>query len=257
VSALDLPAVKGRRDAPLAKRLLAQSAAEVGTTLRRGESLLLTIGIPVVLLVFFSSVKVLPTGTRHPVDFLAPGIMSLAVMSTAMVNLSIATGFERSYGFLKRLGATPLGRPALIGAKAIAVLAVEILQLVLLGAAAYGLGWNENGSLLAALGVVLLATLAFAAIGMLLAGTLRAEANLAASNGLWLVLLLVSGMLVPLHKLPGWMAGASRLLPSAALASALHDTLSAGRPVPSHDWLVLFIWALAASAAAARWFRFE
>ena len=94
-------------------------------TMRRGESLLLTIGIPVVLLVFFSEVHLLPTGTAHPVTFLAPGILALAVMGTAMVNLSIATGFERGYGVLKRLGATPLGRPALLGAKIAAVLAVE------------------------------------------------------------------------------------------------------------------------------------
>ena len=56
-------------------------------TLRRGESLLLTIGIPVILLVFFSEVHLLPTGTAHPVTFLAPGILALAVMGTALVNL--------------------------------------------------------------------------------------------------------------------------------------------------------------------------
>ena len=99
------------------RRLAAQTEAEVGMTLRRGESLLLTLGIPVVLLVFFSQVHLLPTGTTHPVTFLAPGVLALAVMGTAMVNLSIATGFERGYGVLKRLGATPLGRPSLLGAK--------------------------------------------------------------------------------------------------------------------------------------------
>ncbi len=112
--------------------------------MRRGESLLLTIGIPVILLVFFSEVHLLPTGTAHPVTFLAPGILALAVMGTALVNLSIATGFERGYGVLKRLGATPLGRPSLLGAKIVAILVVEVIQAAVLVPVALGLGWHPT-----------------------------------------------------------------------------------------------------------------
>ena len=93
------------------RALRAQVAAETRMTLERGETLLVTLGIPVVLLVFFTVVPVLPTGTRHRVDFLAPGVLALAVMSTAMVALGIATAFERSYGVLRRLGCDP-ARPA-------------------------------------------------------------------------------------------------------------------------------------------------
>src|SRR5207248_5060909 len=107
------------------KALVAQSRAEIVLTLRRGESVLLAIGIPVGLLVFFSVVDLGFTTTKHPVDFLAPGILALAVMSTAMVSLGIATGFERQYGVLKRLGSTPLGRPRLLAAKTTAILGVE------------------------------------------------------------------------------------------------------------------------------------
>jgi 16S rRNA (adenine1518-N6/adenine1519-N6)-dimethyltransferase len=81
------------------------------------------------LLVFFSLVDVLPIDADDPVDFLAPGVLSLAVMSTAMVNLAISTGFERQYLVLKRLGTTPLGRPALLAAKTVAVVVVELVQL--------------------------------------------------------------------------------------------------------------------------------
>ena len=109
-----------------------QIRTEVMLTLRNGEQLLLTLGIPVLLLVFFSTVDVLPTGTDEPIDFLAPGILALAVMSTAMVSLGIGTGFERSYRVLKRLGATPLGRGRLIMAKIIAVALVEIVQFAVL-----------------------------------------------------------------------------------------------------------------------------
>ncbi len=241
-----------------ARRLTAHAAAEITATLRRSESLLLTLGIPVVLLVFFSEVHLLPTGPGKPVRFLAPGILALAIMGTAMVNLSIATGFERGYGVLKRLGATPLGRPALLGAKVLAVLVVEVLQAVVLVPVAMALGWRPTaGGVAASIGLVLLATAGFGGLGLLLAGVLRPEVNLAASNGLWLVLLLVSGMLAPLSKLPGWMAGAARALPAAALADGLHAAVGLGSAVPGRSWVVLAVWAVAAPLAAAATFRWE
>src|SRR2546427_2840749 len=176
----------------------AQTRAEVTMTLRRGESVLLTIGIPVGLLVFFSLVDVLPKppGVSHPVTFLAPGVLALGIMSTGMVSLGIATGFERQYGVLKRLGSTPLGRPALLAAKTAAVLAVEVLQVAVLVAVAAALGWSplRSSSVGAAAVAILLATVAFAGLGLLMAGTLRGEMVLAAANGLYLLLLLVGGM---------------------------------------------------------------
>ena len=240
------------------RALRAQSEAEVGMTLRRGESLLLTIGIPVVLLAFFSEVHLLPTGTSHPVDFLAPGILALAVMGTAMVNLSIATGFERSYGVLKRLGATPLGRPSLLGAKLVAIAVVEVLQAAVLVPVAFGLGWRPSAAGAGeAIAVVLLATAGFGGLGLFLAGVLRAEVNLAAANGLWLLLLLTSGMLAPLSKLPGWLQGAAKALPAAALADALHRALTPAAAVPVWAWAVLTAWALGAPALASLTFRWE
>ena len=235
----------------------AQTRAEVGMTLRRGDSLLLALGIPVLLLVFFSLVHVLPTGTRHPVDFLAPGILSLAVMSTAMVSLGIATGFERGHGVLKRLGTTPLGRPALLAAKTGAVLSVEALQALVLVPVALGLGWRPGGDAGLAVAAAVLATMAFSGIGMLMAGTLRAETTLAGANGLYLVLLLLGGMVVPLAKLPGGLRTAARALPAAALSGALSGSLGAAGRVPPHDWIVLAVWALAAPTAAAVTFRWE
>ena len=239
------------------RKLRAQARAEVVMTLRRGESVLLTLGIPVMLLVFFSLVDVLPTGRKHPVDFLAPGVLALAVMSTAMVGLGIATGFERQYGVLKRLGSTPLGRPALLAAKTTAILAVELVQVAVLVPIALALGWHAGGNAPLALVAVLLATAGFAGLGLTMAGTLRAETVLAAANGLYLLLLLLGGMVVPLSKLPGALRAVARALPAAALSDALHGALAGGHHVPGRAWLVLAAWAVAAPAVAAVTFRWE
>jgi len=230
-------------------------------TFRRGETLLLTVGIPVVFLVFFSTVHVVSTGTSSPVDFFVPGILSLAVMSTAMVSLGIATGFERGYGVLKRLGSTPLGRPRLLAAKIATVVLVELVQAAVLIPVGYALGWNPGGGGGAAAGqavaVAVLATVAFGGIGLLLAGVLRAEVNLAAANGLYLILLLLGGMVVPLDKLPNGLADVAKALPAAALSDGLHAALGTGTAVPGSAWLVLAIWAAAAPTVAAVTFRWE
>src|SRR5690606_38733319 len=107
---------------------------------------ILSLGIPLLVLVFFSQVDVLPTGTDEPIEFLAPGVLALAVMSTAMVSLGIGTGFERTYGVLKRLGASPLGRGRWVAAKISTVLAIEIVQWVLLAAVAFALGWSPDAT---------------------------------------------------------------------------------------------------------------
>jgi ABC-2 type transport system permease protein len=233
--------------------------AEVRLTLRRGDSILLTLAIPVGLLVFFSLVDVLPrpSGVRHPVQFLAPGIIALAVMSTAMVSLGIATGFERQYGVLKRLGSTPLGRPRLLAAKTLAILAVEFVQVVVLVAVGLALGWHIGGDPALAVGAVVLATVAFAGLGLLMAGALKAEVTLAAANGLYLILLLIGGMVIPLSSLPRPLATVARLLPAGALSEVLHASLGGAGGQSVQAWIVLAAWAGATPVAAAAAFRWE
>ena len=237
----------------------AQTRMELALSLRQGEQLLVSIAIPLMLLVFFSLVDVLPKpdGVDHAVDFLAPGILALAVMSTAMVSLGIGTGFERQYGVLKRLGSTPLGRPRLILAKITMVLLVELLQVVVLVPTALLLGWHPDGTIALAVPAYLLGTAAFAGIGLLLAGTQRGTVTLAAANGLYLVLLLLGGMIIPLTKLPAAIRVIAELLPAAALSRAMAAAFRAGAPAHAGQWAVLAVWAVAAPLAAAWLFRWE
>jgi ABC-2 type transport system permease protein len=238
--------------------MLVQLRAEVLLVVRNGEQLLLTLVIPVLLLTFFSKVDVLPSGTQEPVDFLLPGVLALAVMSTAMVSQGIATGFERSYMVLKRLGATPLSRGELVTAKMLSVFAIEAVQLVLLTCLGLLLGWKSAGaSVVTVVPAVLLGTAAFTGIGLTLAGSLRGEINLAAQNGLYLVLLLLGGMVIPMSSLPGALRSVAQLLPSAALADILRDSLTGAGQRTGLSWVVLAVWALVAPAVAARRFRWS
>ena len=226
--------------------------------LRNGEQLLLTLVIPVLLLTFFSLVDVLPSGNQESPDFLLPGVVALAIMSTAMVSLGIATGFERSYMVLKRLGATPLRRGELVTAKMLSVFAIELLQLVILLPLGRLLGWDAGGTTtLLVVPAVLFGTSAFTGIGLTLAGTLRGEINLAAQNGLYLVLLLLGGMVIPMSSLPGPLRSVAEVLPSSALADVLRDSLTGTGNRVGLSWIVLSAWAVVAPAVAARRFRWS
>jgi len=235
-----------------------QLRTELALSSRQGEQLLVSLGIPLLVLVFFSGVDVLPTGTDEPVDYLAPAVLALAVMSTSMVSLGIGTGFERQYGVLKRLGASPLGRPRWVGAKISAVLVTEVLQWVVLVAVAVAIGWSPPSSGWApAVAGALLGTLSFGGLGLLMAGTLPGLLTLALANGLYLVLLLTGGMVVPLEELPTGIATAAKALPAAPLTEVITGSLVEGRSVPGWAWVSLTLWAVAAPVAASALFRWE
>ncbi|MEU9171485.1 ABC transporter permease [Streptomyces sp. NPDC048420] len=234
-----------------------QAALETKMLLRNGEQLLLTVVIPTLLLVLFSAVDIVDTGAGKSVDFLTPGILALAVMSTAFTGQAIATGFERRYGVLKRLASSPLPRWALMTAKTASVLVTEILQVLLLTAIALALGWSPHGNPLSVLLLLILGTAAFSGLGLLMAGTLKAEATLAAANLVFLLLLVGGGVIVPLSKFPQGAQDVLGLLPISALSDGLRDVLQHGGGVPWGDLGILAVWGVVGLAAAGRFFRWE
>ncbi|MEU1055253.1 ABC transporter permease [Streptomyces sp. NPDC005876] len=243
--------------APLTRMIAAQAALETKMLLRNGEQLLLTVVIPTLLLVLFSSVDIVDTGAGEAVDFLAPGVLALAVMSTAFTGQAIATGFERRYGVLKRLASSPLPRWGLMTAKTLSVLVTEVLQVALLTVIAFALGWSPHGNPFAVLLLLVLGTAAFSGLGLLMAGTLKAEATLAAANLVFLLLLVGGGVIVPLDRFPDAAQDVLGLLPISALSDGLRDVLQHGAALPWGDLGVLAVWAAAALAAAGRFFRWE
>lgn len=239
------------------KQILAQLRLELTLTLRNGEQMLVNLLIPLGLLVFLSTVELFDVSGKR-VATVAPSILALAVMSCALVSLGISTGFERYYGVLKRLGATPLGRPRWIAAKFASVLIVELMQWAVLIVTAFVLGWEPEASgWPTAIAAAVLGTAAFGGLALILAGTLSGLTNLALCNALYLVLMLTGGMVVPLDKMPGAMEAAARALPAAPLADLISSALNPALTAHGSSWAVLGVWAVLAPVVATRLFRWH
>jgi ABC-2 type transport system permease protein len=247
--------------APMRRMVAAQAALEGKTLVRNGEQLTLMLIIPLLLLIAFSLEPLVSFGGGYTrIDFLAPGVIALAVMSTAFTSQAIGTGFERRYGVLKRLGATPLSRTGLIAAKTSTVIVVELLQAAIIVLVALALGWSPNASPAAIVTVpllILLGTAAFSGFALLLAGTLRAEATLAAANLIYVVMLGVGGVVFSLTKFPAGARPLLELLPTGALSTGLRDVLANGAAFPVKNVLTLAVWAVVGITLAARFFRWE
>lgn len=247
------------RPASPIRAMLALSGMELRLTARRGENVLVTMVIPAAVLAFFATAGILPAAAGRPVDFLLPGSLALAVIATGLVNLGIATAYERNYGVLKRLGASPLPRWALVGAKLVGVIVLEVLQVaLLLVIASVALGWSAGPDVSVPLFVaaMLLGTLAFAGLGLLLAGTLRAEVTLALANGLFLTFLMVGGIVLPVDHLPAPLDAIATVLPAAALSEALRAALGGAGGV-GLPFVILGAWGLVTAGLAVRSFRWE
>ncbi len=242
--------------APSARRILAQARFDARSMLRNGEQLMLTVILPLLVLVGLSRSSVVDLGDGPRIDLAAPGVLALALISTSFTGQAIATGFDRRAGLLRLLGTTPLGRSGLIAGRIGAVLAVQVIQILLLGTAAVLLGWRPDpAGLIPALLIEVLGTAAFVSLGLLLAGTMRAEAVLAAANLIWVLLLAGGGVVLAADRL-GPIGPLVQVLPSGALGDGLRSALGSGT-WPWFDLLVLLVWAVLGTAATVRWFRWD
>jgi ABC-2 type transport system permease protein len=247
----------------LRRMVLAQARMEARLMLRNGEQLLLAIVIPVIVLLggVAAAGRLGSTFEGHaPVDLLTPGVLALAVMSTSFTSVAIATGFERRYGVIKLLGSSPLPRHGLLLGKVLALLSVVALQLVVLVVVALALGWEPSAAdpprtVLGVALAVALGTAAFASLGLLVAGALRAEATLALANLVYLLLMVGGGVVLPASAY-GAAGGVIQWLPSGALGEAMRSAL-VHADIDGRSLLVLAAWALVGALLTANTFRWE
>ncbi len=257
---LDLTPAPGA--APLRRQVLSQARMEARLMLRNGEQLLLAVVIPLLVLVggVLAVDRVGLDLDHRPIDVLTPGVLALAVMSTAFTSLAIATGFERRYGVIKRLGASPLPRHGLLLGKILALLVVEAIQVVVIVVAAGILDWQPSSSgpvevVLPAALAMLLGTAAFASLGLFVAGVLRAEATLAAANLVYLLLMAGGAVVIPVTSY-GSFGEVAQWLPSGALGEAMRAALIDGA-LDGRAMIVLVAWTAVGTALTATTFSWE
>gem|GEM_PF-289536 len=161
-------------------RVIEQGRYETMAMLRNGEQLMLNIIFPVMALIALRFTGLIDEYANSVgvsrMDAAVPGVLALCVISTALSGQGIATGFDRRYGVLRFLATTPLGRNGLIMGKCIAVLVVVAIQFTLVAALGYGLGWRPDAIAVSrSIITMLMGAGAFTALGLLIAGTVRAD----------------------------------------------------------------------------------
>lgn len=236
-------------------RVRALTRTEVKVAVRDHEQLLLTLGLPVVLLVFFSQVDLVSTGEGDPVDYLAPGIIALALLSVSFVRLAIAIGFDRSFGAIKRLAVTPLRESEFLASKILSTIVLFAGQLAVLVGVSVALGWRPLISVTVVAALVL-GLVAFGGLAFVVASVVEGLTSLAVANALYIVLLLLSGLVFELDQFPGWLATGVKALPSTGLAHLLREGF-AGAAGDAWAWITLGTWAVAAPLVGLRLFRWE
>lgn len=244
-----------------ARRVLAQGKYETLAMLKNGEQLMLNIALPLCALIglnytnFLDSYAAQFHTTRLGVA--VPGVLALCVISTALSGQGIATGFDRRYGVLRFISTTPLGKTGLILGKALAVLAVILVQYILVISVAMVLGYTPNlSSLLFSIPTILLGAATFTALGLLIAGTVRAEATLVIVNMAWGILAIGGGTLIPTHHFPGILGTFVNVLPSGALGSALRgEYLNQDFLFLPH--LIMMVWVVICGSLTAKYFKWS
>ena len=240
---------------PRGRRVRAQARFEAEILVRNGEQILVALVLPVLALLALVA-SPYPELPAPRITLVAPGVLALAVVSTAFTGQAIQTGFDRRYGVLRLLATSPVGTDGLLAGKALAVAGVVVGQLLVLGLIAAVAGWRPDplGLLVtpvsAALGVWV-----FVALALLLAGVLRAEAVLAVANLVWVLLAGAGGLLLPGDTVGG-LDAVVRWLPSGALGDAFRDGLT-GAGTPLVPWVVLVVWGIVLSLAVVRTFRWR
>ncbi|NYE94189.1 ABC-2 type transport system permease protein [Psychromicrobium silvestre] len=249
--------LKTARPASLTRRIVLQSRYETSTMLRNGEQLILAIVLPLLGLIALVVTPLLDNLGNSRINVATPGILALCAMSTAFTGQGIATGFDRRYGVLRFLSTTPLGRGGLIAGKVIAVLAVLVIQALVITVVALFLGWHPDfPGLLLGIPLLILGALSFTSLGLLIAGTARPEATLALTNLLWILLGALGGIVLPPSRSPGLMTDIVQFLPSGALGEAMRTAMLGGG-LNVLAVIVLLLWAVVASAAAVKWFKWS
>ena len=194
----------------------------------------------------------------RPVDIYVPVVLALAIATVGLTILPAYLAAYREQGVLRRLSTTPAAPRDLLGAQVVVnlgFLTVGSLIAVLAGGIAFDVDWPSNVPALVL--AFALATVASFGIGLVIAAVVP-SARVASGVGsiIYFPMLFFAGVWTPGAAMPDAARSIADFTPIGAASEAMADAWSGAWPTLLH-LAVLAGWAVVASFAAARLFRWE
>lgn len=197
----------------------------------------------------------------NEIQYLTPGILGWAIATGATFAAASTLVVWRQRKLMRRLTLTPVGVPAVIGARLLVSLGIALAQTVLfIVIAELFFHLKLDGSWYMAIPLVLAGTLAFLSIGLVAgAVTKSVEAANALANLIVIPMAFLSGAFIPLNNAPSWLQTVSQVFPLRHLNDAMLGVLARGDgPTAVLGQLgVLLGFALVIALIAARLFRWD
>jgi ABC-2 type transport system permease protein len=156
-------------------------------------------------------------------------------MNSGIIGLATSFVSYRERGILRRIKVTPFPLSSFLLAKVLAQMIQIVLQaLILVGLAWLLFGLNQRGNPLLILGVIIVGSLAFLAIGFAISSIARnAETAASYANLITFPMLFLSGIFFPVDTVPSWLQPILKILPLAYLVDALRQLMTLGRGLPA------------------------
>ena len=200
------------------------------------------------------------TGARY-IDFVVPGLLGMNLMGSAIWGMGFAIVEARQKKLLKRLVASPMPRWQYLASYILSRLVMLVIEVVaFLGFAKLVFGVPFRGSLLELAFLCVLTSLAFSALGLLVAS--RAKTMEAASGLMNLVMLpmwILSGVFFSASRFPAVVQPVVRALPLTAAIDALRANMLQGMNLGQVmvPVTILLAWLVVPFAVALRIFRWR
>ena len=199
-------------------------------------------------------------GSRY-IDFLVPGLLGMNLMGGSIWGIGFSIVDARRRKLMKRYIATPMPRHYFLLSFVISRLVMLVFEVgVFLGFAVLVFGVPIRGSLALVVGVSILGSIAFGALGLLLASRARTiEAASGLMNFTMMPMWVLSGVFFSSERFPDVVQPLIKALPLTALNDALRATMlqSAGLVQIAPQLGVLVAWALVCFPIALKLFRWR
>jgi ABC-2 type transport system permease protein len=201
------------------------------------------------------------SSTLNYLDFLLPGIIAIAIMTSSVFGLSTVMVDWRKRGILRRLKLTPMPLGEFLTSRVLASLVVTVMQVIVLlifGRLVFGI--HIASSAWVAIPVALIGTLAFLAFGFFIGSVVaNPETADAVSNAITTPMMFLSGTFFPVAALPAALAAVAKVLPLYYLADGLRKATvrGLGLEAVAVNIAVLAVMALIFAAISLRTFQWE